>query len=187
MTHNKWTSTNTEDELPEFDARLVFGECEHVRELEMAALRRDVDVKTAYNESLEQMVFELRQGTQWLRGQVAQGTEALRAAQAAASAERRRADQATAEREALCSEVQRLTTAVDTSAREYAALHAEADTLRTCLREARRNTADAIELLTAERVRLGNRLVNRVIVALSGFPRLMMFARSGLRRVLGAS
>jgi hypothetical protein len=45
-------------------------ERERILELEVAALRRDLDVKVAYNEALERAATERRRYTEWLQSQV---------------------------------------------------------------------------------------------------------------------
>lgn len=147
-------------------------------QLELAALRRDVDVKAAYNESLERMLQRLQEAEVWLRGEVTRSSEALVAAQADARTERQSADH-------LRALVSRQHVEIEALLARIPALDADIAALHVRLAQAEHATAEVTSLLEFERGLVGNRIARRVVNLLQRFPRTLSVIQRVLKRVVG--
>lgn len=149
-------------------------------ELELAALRRDVDLKTAYNDYLERMLLRLQEAEAWLRGESTRLSEALILAQADVRAERASTDQLRALSAGKDAELEQIRARVQTLEADCAALH---------LRLVRSDEAAAElrALIEFERGLSGNRIARRIVNTLQRFPRTLKAVQGLLKKLLGSA
>lgn len=147
-------------------------------ELELAALRRDVDVKAAYSEYLERLLLRSQEAEAWLRGEITRLSQGLLCAQAQARAERAAAEQWRALSTRRDAELEMIRARV-------LALETDCAALQARLRLADNAAAEMKTLLEVERGRTGNRIVRRLAHGLRRFPRMLNAIRHLIDKGLG--